>query len=128
MLLFTTIMLMVPSVGRIWWLARRARQVLGNKRIDRYYTVCAMILESGALYCAGAIAFLILGFQESFAHSNHGGTTAFATGAVLGQLVGTALTIIAVCVGLGKSVESVDSLVAKTEPGARGFCTLPRKW
>ncbi|KAF8136847.1 hypothetical protein K438DRAFT_749637 [Mycena galopus ATCC 62051] len=79
-----------------------------------------MILESGALYCAGAVALVILGFQQSFSHSNHGGTTAFATGAILGQLVGICPTIIAVRVGLKKSVESVDSLVAMTQLGARG--------
>ncbi|KAJ7177402.1 hypothetical protein C8R43DRAFT_942676 [Mycena crocata] len=97
--LFTTIMLMGLSVGRIWWLARRARDVLGRRVTVKYHTVVAMIisLESGALYCLGGIAFIIVACREASSTN-----PAITSGAVLGQLVGIAPTILAVRVGLGK--------------------------
>jgi len=115
----TTVMLMGLSAGRIWWLARKARQVLGKKMISRYYTVCAMILESGALYCAGAMAFIILFVVLWTRNISYVAETAFSMGAILGQLVGIAPTIIAVRVGLGKSIESVDTFVEMAQPRAR---------
>ncbi|KAJ7614439.1 hypothetical protein FB45DRAFT_1064704 [Roridomyces roridus] len=101
--LSNTIILMILSAGRIWWLARTARKIMGYKTaVTRYYTVCAMILESGALYGIGAalMASLVWVLSRDYV---------VISGAVTGQLVGIAPTIIAVRVGLNKSVESVDS-------------------
>ncbi|KAJ7765913.1 hypothetical protein DFH07DRAFT_770053 [Mycena maculata] len=110
--LLTTFILMA---GRIWWLARTAQKVMGQRITSRYYTICAMILESGALYCASGIAYLIFTFRVYGTYTTSGATS----GAVVGQLVGIAPTIIAVRVGLGKSVESVDSFIATARPRAR---------
>ncbi|KAJ7909972.1 hypothetical protein B0H13DRAFT_2489019 [Mycena leptocephala] len=110
------------SAGRIWWLAAGARQLMGRKVVDRYSTVSAMILESGALYCVGGIAFVIISAYElssvsaSFRCIDTNTTT---SGAILGQLVGIAPTIIAVRVGLGQSIESTDSFGAATSSHAR---------
>ncbi|KAJ7732926.1 hypothetical protein DFH07DRAFT_990523 [Mycena maculata] len=106
--LLTTLILMGLSAGRIWWLARTASQTMGRKITGRYYAISAMILESGALYCVGGIVFLVISYQEV--------NNATIVGAVLGQLVGIAPTIIAVRVGLGQSVESVDSFIAPARP------------
>ncbi|KAJ6505325.1 hypothetical protein C8R45DRAFT_1209103 [Mycena sanguinolenta] len=107
---FTTIMLMALSAGRIGWLASKSREVLGRKITTRYHTASAMILESGALYCAGGIAYIIISLHKR----PNAAINAFArtNGAVLGQLVGIAPTIISVRVGLGKSVDNVESFVA----------------
>ncbi|KAJ7200326.1 hypothetical protein GGX14DRAFT_466645 [Mycena pura] len=109
---FTTFILISLSAGRIWWLARKARDVLGQKITTRYNTVCVMILESGSLYCVGGIVYIILSLRLN----NEPMTSAFVwtNGAILGQLVGIAPTIIAVRVGLGlgKSIESVNSFKA----------------
>ncbi|KAJ7919225.1 hypothetical protein B0H13DRAFT_2320641 [Mycena leptocephala] len=48
--LFTTFISMGLAVGRIWVFSRSARHVFGAKVTGRYHAVCAMILESGALY------------------------------------------------------------------------------
>ncbi|KAF8213013.1 hypothetical protein K438DRAFT_2168138 [Mycena galopus ATCC 62051] len=40
---FTTLQLMTLSAGRIWWLARKAREVLGQEITTRYNTACMMI-------------------------------------------------------------------------------------
>ncbi|KAJ7191966.1 hypothetical protein GGX14DRAFT_578552 [Mycena pura] len=109
----TTVVLMGLSAGRIWWFARTARKMGVRRLTSRYYTVSAMILESGALYCVGTIVFIILAFQVP-----RGGTY-ITSGAVLGQLVGIAPTLIAVRVGLGKSVDSVDSFIEAQPRRAR---------
>ncbi|KAJ7798802.1 hypothetical protein B0H14DRAFT_3886337, partial [Mycena olivaceomarginata] len=101
----TTVILMVLSAGRIWWIGRAARILSGQSIINRYNTVCAMILESGAVYCASAIVFATIGFTLDPIYST--------TGAVLGQLVGIAPIIIAVRVGLGHSVGSVENVGAQ---------------
>ncbi|KAJ7860780.1 hypothetical protein B0H13DRAFT_2282560 [Mycena leptocephala] len=108
--LFTTFILMGLTVGRIWVFSRSARHVFGAKVTSRYHAVCAMILESGALYLCGGIIFIVLGFVGSF------NTDIKADGIVLAQLVGIAPTIIAVRVALGQSVESVNSFIM---PGSR---------
>ncbi|KAJ7312765.1 hypothetical protein DFH08DRAFT_896597 [Mycena albidolilacea] len=111
--IFTTVILMVLTAGRIWWMARTARTLLGRTVTNKYYTASAMILESGAITCAGAIAFAVIGFTLDPIYST--------TGAVLGQIVGIAPTIIAVRVGLGRSVENIESFVA----AQGGACTPP---
>ncbi|KAJ7910917.1 hypothetical protein B0H13DRAFT_591664 [Mycena leptocephala] len=119
----TTFILMGLSAGRIWWLAHKAQGLMGRTVTSKYYTVCTMILESGALYCAGGIPFAVIAFYTFLDSAS--GTFAIAfdiipTGAILGQLVGIAPTIIAVRVGLGKSVDSVDSFsLGATRPPAR---------
>ncbi|KAJ6579935.1 hypothetical protein DFH09DRAFT_1444197 [Mycena vulgaris] len=116
--LFTTLVLMGLTVGRIWWLARAAQLLQGPKVADRYRTVCAMILESGALYCAGGVVFVALSFRLGIR------TTPTENGAVLAQLIGIAPTIIACRVGLGYSVESVDSFITP-EPRAHPLAQFP---
>ncbi|KAJ7463970.1 hypothetical protein FB451DRAFT_1264343 [Mycena latifolia] len=106
----TTFILMGLTAGRIWWIVRVAHPIIGRKTTSRYYGVCAMILESGSLYCAGGIAFVIISIST--------GTVYTTTGAVMGQLVGIAPTMIAVRVGLGRSIDNVESFVARTRVGA----------
>ncbi|KAF7344005.1 hypothetical protein MVEN_01689900 [Mycena venus] len=101
--LVTTLVLMALTVGRIWWFAREARQVMGENIVRKYHTVCAMILESGALYFIGGVVFILPSFPIAIESTMNG--------TVLGQLVGIAPTIIAVRVGLGYSVDSVDSFI-----------------
>ncbi|KAJ7615322.1 hypothetical protein FB45DRAFT_1107869 [Roridomyces roridus] len=99
----TTLLLMFLSAGRIWYLARSASGLLGPKMTGTYYTIGAMILESGAVYAAGVLLVVIL----CIFYSN----TQLWTGAICAQLVGIAPTIIAVRVGLGYSVDNVDSFI-----------------
>ncbi|KAJ6474880.1 hypothetical protein C8R45DRAFT_383157 [Mycena sanguinolenta] len=105
--LFTTFVLMGLTVGRIWVLARAARRVFGAQMASTYYTVCAMILESGALYLCGGIAFIALGLTGPFVSD----VIINSETIVLAQLVGIAPTIIAVRVALGESVENMNSFL-----------------
>ncbi|KAJ7466442.1 hypothetical protein FB451DRAFT_1485379 [Mycena latifolia] len=98
--------------GRIWWLARAAQKIMGPKVAKRYRTAGAMILESGAIYGAGGLAYIIMGFVT--VHSETMNYNITTSGSILGQLVGIAPTIIAVRVGLGCCVENEDSFIAAT--------------
>ncbi|KAJ7787678.1 hypothetical protein B0H14DRAFT_3892934 [Mycena olivaceomarginata] len=72
MALVTNIVLMILTAGRIWWIRRDARIVLGSAHVRKYDTVIAIMcvassltqyigfkadirLESGAIYCASII-------------------------------------------------------------------------
>ncbi|KAJ7893499.1 hypothetical protein B0H13DRAFT_1886382 [Mycena leptocephala] len=77
------------------------QQVFGAQMASTYHTsflpvaeTWDFILESGALYLCGGIAFISLGFGGPFTYD---------------VLVGIAPTIIAVRVALGQSVENMDS-------------------
>ncbi|KAJ6569290.1 hypothetical protein B0H19DRAFT_1066048 [Mycena capillaripes] len=109
---FTNFVLMGLTASRIWWLGHKARERLGRKS-GRYYTLCAMILESGAIYCFGGLIFLILTFRCPVVL---GGGTGVMVGAMLGQLVGIAPTVLAVRIVLGNSVEGVHSFVVAPRP------------
>ncbi|KAJ6597806.1 hypothetical protein DFH09DRAFT_1304569 [Mycena vulgaris] len=100
----TNVLLMALTAGRIWWIARGARMVMGPAVVKQYRTVIAMILESGALYCTPGILYLIF-----LAISPASTVVIFAA---LAQTVGIAPTIIVLRVGLGNSVDSVESFRA----------------
>jgi hypothetical protein len=100
----TNVMLMALTAGRIWWIARGARVIMGPAVVKQYRTVIAMILESGALYCTPGLLYLIF-----FAIRPSSTQVIFAA---LAQIVGIAPTIIVVRVGMGNSVDGVDSFRA----------------
>ncbi|KAJ7740597.1 hypothetical protein B0H16DRAFT_1757846 [Mycena metata] len=108
---FTTSLLTGLTVGRIWVLARLSRLSMRRGAAGTYYTVSAMILESGALYCVFGIAFVVVGFKVAI--------DGFSTGAVFGQIVCMAPTLIAVRVGLGRSVEDVNSFAVISRTSQR---------
>ncbi|KAF7372432.1 hypothetical protein MVEN_00104500 [Mycena venus] len=124
--LLTTLVLMALTVGRIWSLAWAARRVMGQKVAGEYRTVCAMILESGALYFIGGLGFVTLMVKTGSGTLTEIALKSLATlpGTVLGQLAGIAPTIIAVRVGLGYSIESVDTFVAP-RPRTRVVSQVP---
>ncbi|KAJ7022793.1 hypothetical protein C8F04DRAFT_1136674 [Mycena alexandri] len=97
----TNVILMALAAGRIWWIGRGARAIMGPAVVKQYRTVIAMILESGALYCTPGLMYLAF-----FIASPPATQVIFAA---LAQIVGIAPTIIVVRVGLGNSVDSVES-------------------
>ncbi|KAJ7095638.1 hypothetical protein C8R44DRAFT_890038 [Mycena epipterygia] len=94
--LFTNFVLMSLTAGRIWWVTRAQRAVLGTEFSGRYNAAIAIILESGAIYCCGLVFQVVgLSIQNSFpmvVYLSHG---------MIGQLVNIVPTLIVVRVGLG---------------------------
>ncbi|KAJ7628903.1 hypothetical protein FB45DRAFT_919503 [Roridomyces roridus] len=104
----TNVLLMALTAGRIWWIARGAREIMGPEVVKQYRTVVAMILESGALYVTPGVLYLMfMGIAPS---------STVVIFAALAQIVGIAPTIIVLRVGRGKTVDSVDSFRAGGDP------------
>ncbi|KAJ7261886.1 hypothetical protein C8J57DRAFT_1719512 [Mycena rebaudengoi] len=57
--LSTNTLLMALTAGRIWWMSRDARIVLGSKFVRKYDMVIEIILESGAIYCICIVIYVI---------------------------------------------------------------------
>ncbi|KAJ7742701.1 hypothetical protein DFH07DRAFT_979947 [Mycena maculata] len=87
------------------------RRVRRRETTKSYNKVCAMILESGAVYCIGTVVYISLVWPLPVIVGSQ-----VVPGAIVGQLVGIAPTIIAVRVGLGQSVENVQSLAGGSVP------------
>ncbi|KAJ7689115.1 hypothetical protein B0H17DRAFT_1331864 [Mycena rosella] len=103
-LIITNILLTGLTAGRIWW-TRHTLRVLGQpKRLQRHNTAIAMLLESGALYFAVILTFLVAQLV--------GGSRAFESAglAVLcgasAQLMNIAPALIVVRVGLARCVDA----------------------
>ncbi|KAJ7108232.1 hypothetical protein C8R44DRAFT_986792 [Mycena epipterygia] len=59
MSMVTNVVLMGLTAGRIWWIQRDTSRVLGAASAQKYNTVIAIILESGAIYCLTLVLYLI---------------------------------------------------------------------
>ncbi|KAJ7023357.1 hypothetical protein C8F04DRAFT_1134553 [Mycena alexandri] len=104
------ILLLIPTsvfgiAGRIWWIHRKARAYLEPAMQQRYTSAISILVESGVIYSATVLAYLILGAIPS---ANIVQEPIFQ---MLTQVLGIAPTLIIVRVGLGVSVQSVESAV-----------------
>ncbi|KAJ6474860.1 hypothetical protein C8R45DRAFT_1160064 [Mycena sanguinolenta] len=99
--LTTNILVTAITAGRIWWIYRAARLYMQPDVQRRYMSALSILVESGMLYSATVLAYLILGAIPS--------TVVFQSPVfqMLTQVMGIAPTLIIVRVGLGTSVSSV---------------------
>ncbi|KAF8172522.1 hypothetical protein K438DRAFT_1851339 [Mycena galopus ATCC 62051] len=91
------------TAGRIWWISHHARAYLGAAAQRRYAAAIALVVESGMLYSATILAFLIVISFPSLSSTLEEPLLQIVT-----QVMGIAPTLIIVRVGLGVTVE--DSL------------------
>ncbi|KAJ7155619.1 hypothetical protein C8R46DRAFT_1356096 [Mycena filopes] len=109
--LATNILVTALTVGRIWWIARKGRAYLQADAQRRYSSSAAILIESGALYSATVLAYLIM--------------TTIPSARILLQLVfqmltqimGIAPTLIIVRVGMGISVFASEAEKATEKSG-----------
>ncbi|KAF9256102.1 hypothetical protein L218DRAFT_848124, partial [Marasmius fiardii PR-910] len=47
--------------GRIWWISREVRRLMGRSANARYNSIVAIIIESGLLYAASLVVNVVLG-------------------------------------------------------------------
>ncbi|KAF8895288.1 hypothetical protein BD779DRAFT_715080 [Infundibulicybe gibba] len=50
----------ILTAGRIWWMSRKTRQILGGDLVRRYKSAIAVIVESGAIYSCYVILNMVL--------------------------------------------------------------------
>ncbi|KAF8066704.1 hypothetical protein FPV67DRAFT_1202978 [Lyophyllum atratum] len=60
------IVMTLATAGRIWWVARAARHVLGKHQILRYHTAIAIIIESGAIYSAAILLLIVIPYGKPY--------------------------------------------------------------
>ncbi|KAJ6564361.1 hypothetical protein B0H19DRAFT_77632 [Mycena capillaripes] len=98
---FTNLVLMALTAGRIWWIRQQARMVCGRENIfeRRYGMALTLILESGALYCLCAILVAI------FKSPNASLVASAIFDAVGNQGVNILPTLIVVRIGLGHNIQ-----------------------
>ncbi|KAJ7916943.1 hypothetical protein B0H13DRAFT_2322898 [Mycena leptocephala] len=108
------VMLLVASTaGRIWWISRQPRAYLGAAAQRRYASSIALVVESGMVYSATILTFLIVISFPSVAPTLEEPLLQIVT-----QVMGIAPTLIIVRVGLGVSVEdSMSTFRAATTAG-----------
>jgi len=82
------------TAGRIWWVTRTARNILGTGLLQRYNTTIRILIESGVLYSAYIILDLAL---------RRTAVAGTIVDAGLIQIVGIMPTLIIVQVGLGRA-------------------------
>ncbi|KAJ6497279.1 hypothetical protein C8R45DRAFT_982473 [Mycena sanguinolenta] len=58
--LATNVLVTMLTVGRIWWISRYSRAYLKTAEQRRYLSAMAILIESGALYSATVLAFIII--------------------------------------------------------------------
>ncbi|KAJ6509787.1 hypothetical protein DFH09DRAFT_1198640 [Mycena vulgaris] len=91
------------TAGRIWWISHHSRAYLEAAAQRRYASAIALVVESGMLYSATILAFLIVISFPSLSSTLEEPLLQIVT-----QVMGIAPTLIIVRVGLGVAVE--DSL------------------
>ncbi|PPQ75571.1 hypothetical protein CVT26_012376 [Gymnopilus dilepis] len=88
------------TAGRIWWLARKARVILGAGLIERYNATITILIESGCLYSLYMILDLAV-------RNTRVVNTIIDAGLI--QAVGIMPTLIIAQVGLGRAVHDIES-------------------
>ncbi|KAJ6582022.1 hypothetical protein B0H19DRAFT_1252166 [Mycena capillaripes] len=106
---FTNLILMILTAGRIWWIRQRARTVCGRENIfeRRYGMALTLVLESGALYCLFAILMAI------FESPNSPLVAEAIFDAIANQGVNILPTLIVVRVGLGHNIQDTIQDIAR---------------
>ncbi|KAJ7189069.1 hypothetical protein C8R46DRAFT_34471 [Mycena filopes] len=107
--LTTNVLVTALTAGRIWWLYRKARVYLKTDVQRRYLSAMAILVESGALYSATVLAWLIVSAIPA-AHIFKGPIYQMLT-----QIMGIAPTLIIVRVGLGAGAVGTYDTASKLD-------------
>ncbi|KAF5309898.1 hypothetical protein D9619_010386 [Psilocybe cf. subviscida] len=103
--LILNVVLTVMTAGRIWWLAKRAKQFPGCNLLQRYNATITILIESGVVYSLYIILDLAL-------RKHPVGSMVLDAGLI--QVVGIMPTLIIVQVGLGRAVHDIEANEAIT--------------
>ncbi|KAF9262541.1 hypothetical protein L218DRAFT_903449 [Marasmius fiardii PR-910] len=99
-------LLTLLTAGRIWWISREARALMGRPTGERYRTIVAIILESGMLYPIFSILHIALTETSDIVYVP---VNFLPTVAQMGAI---APTLIIVRASLGATVDSVHTVLS----------------
>ncbi|KAF9256572.1 hypothetical protein L218DRAFT_191657 [Marasmius fiardii PR-910] len=111
------VLLALLTGGRIWWISREVRRLMGRSANARYNSIVAIIIESGLLYAAFLVLNVVLGLAVD---PDDYGLIPFDVVPVVTLMSGLAPTLIIVRVAYGKSVNSVQQTVSLQLTNAQG--------
>ncbi|KAJ6460199.1 hypothetical protein C8R45DRAFT_1081186 [Mycena sanguinolenta] len=112
-ILVTNFLVTGLTAGRIWWISHHGRAYLGEAAQKRYAFAILLTVESGLLYSATILAFLIVISIPSLAYTLEEPLLQIVT-----QVTGIAPTLIIVRVGMGVAAEdSLSTLRTTTTTG-----------
>ncbi|KAF8895285.1 hypothetical protein BD779DRAFT_715172 [Infundibulicybe gibba] len=97
----------ILTAGRIWWISRKARRILGDDLVKRYNSAIAVIVESGAIYSCYVILVVVLPVGQVVADFG------------LIQVVGIVPTLIMVQVGLSRDTSEIATTISAMQPEPR---------
>ncbi|ESK84955.1 hypothetical protein Moror_9237 [Moniliophthora roreri MCA 2997] len=97
------------TAGRIWYISRQIRRLLGRQTSLMYRTVIAIIVESGLL-CPLAIMIKMIIVHVSDSNSKQSAPIDFSP--IVSQVAGIAPTLVIARARAGKSIESVDRTIS----------------
>ncbi|KAK1222097.1 hypothetical protein PQX77_015071, partial [Marasmius sp. AFHP31] len=98
--------LTLMTAGRIWWISREARKIMGKDLDSQYKTVIMIVIESGLVY--STTLFIVFVYQLVMG----GFSVPFDPTVIPAQLSCLAPTIIIVRAGYNKSVENVHQVIS----------------
>ncbi|KAF9264557.1 hypothetical protein L218DRAFT_228168 [Marasmius fiardii PR-910] len=104
------VILALLTGGRIWWISREARRLMGRSTNRKYNSITAIIIESGMLYAGFQISSNVLLFIID--PTDSAGLFPIDLSPLAGLMAGLAPTLIIVRVAYGKSVDSVQQMVS----------------
>ncbi|KAJ7104612.1 hypothetical protein C8R44DRAFT_333510 [Mycena epipterygia] len=107
--LATNVLVTTLTAARIWWICRQARAYLRTDLQKRCVSSISIIVESGVIYSASVLAYLIFGAIPSASIVQE------PIMQMLAQVVGIVPTLIIVRVGLGVSIQSTEATVKAAE-------------
>ncbi|KAJ6505458.1 hypothetical protein C8R45DRAFT_549218 [Mycena sanguinolenta] len=90
---FTNVILVCLTAGRLWWMQREIKILLGAASSPRYAAVISMILESGSIYC---ICLIFQVVAQSLAPSNASSILIGLFSGLTQQIVNIAPTLLVV--------------------------------
>ncbi|KAK6991772.1 hypothetical protein R3P38DRAFT_3090856, partial [Favolaschia claudopus] len=124
--LLTNILISLAIAGRIWWISRAQRALLGPHSSLQHSAIIAIILESGSIYCLA----LILSMVSLSIEIQHPTISLTIYGSV-GQLINIAPMLILVRVGMGYSSPSspnVSRMVVRPDGVVSLECGIADEW
>ncbi|KAJ7578126.1 hypothetical protein C8J56DRAFT_1170490 [Mycena floridula] len=105
----TNVVVASLAAGRIWWITRRAGNILGRNSQRKYRNLTAILLESGLIY-PSALIITIACFLSPATPT----VSVLICIAADYHIVGIAPALIIVRVGLGVSTDDVDQYITTT--------------
>ncbi|KAF7359788.1 hypothetical protein MVEN_00703900 [Mycena venus] len=114
--LATNVLVTALTAGRIRWICRQSRAYLKVADQRRYASSVAILVESGMVYSAAILTYLVVISIPGLVN-----TLGEPILQMLAQVMGIAPTLIIVRVGLGVSVENLESTVRTAQATSTSF-------